>query len=60
MRMDRHQEIDAIKILNNYDEKKLADLFYKNGDLNNSRRISDLICKYRENYKSSKLLDQYY
>ena len=32
MRMDRNQEIDAVEILNNYDEKKLANVFYKNGD----------------------------
>jgi 16S rRNA (cytosine1402-N4)-methyltransferase len=51
MRMDRNQEIDAVEILNNYDEKKLADVFYKNGDLNNSRKISDLICKYRKKNK---------
>ena len=51
MRMDRYQEIDAVEILNNYDEKKLANVFYKNGDLNNSRKISDLICKYRKKNK---------
>ena len=51
MRMDRNQEIDAVEILNNYDEKKLADVFYKNGDLNNSRKISDLICEYRKKNK---------
>ena len=39
MRMDRHQETDAIKILNTYNEKSLADLFFNNGDLKNSRTI---------------------
>ena len=61
MRMDRNQEIDAVEILNNYDEKKLADVFYKNGDLNNSRKISDLICEYRKKnkIKSSNQLNEY-
>ena len=49
MRMDRNQEKDAVKILNSFSEKELADLFYNNGDLTNSRTISRLICNYRKN-----------
>jgi len=49
MRMDVNQNIDAIKIVNTYSEQKLADLFFYNGDLTNSRRISKLICDYRKN-----------
>ena len=49
MRMDINQNIDAIKIVNTYSEQKLADLFFYNGDLTNSRRISKLICDYRKN-----------
>ena len=48
MRMDINQNIDAIKIVNTYSEQKLADLFFYNGDLTNSRRISKLICDYRK------------
>ena len=48
MRMDQNQETDAVKILNNFSEKQLADIFYMNGDLNNSRTISRLICEYRK------------
>ena len=51
MRMDRNQEKDAVKILNSFSEKELADLFYNNGDLTNSRAISRLICNYRKNNK---------
>jgi 16S rRNA (cytosine1402-N4)-methyltransferase len=49
MRMDVNQNINAIKIVNTYSEQKLADLFFYNGDLKNSRRISKLICDYRKN-----------
>ena len=49
MRMDVNQNINAIKIVNTYSEQKLADLFFYNGDLTNSRRISKLICDYRKN-----------
>ena len=49
MRMDVNQNINAIKIVNTYSEQKLADLFFYNGDLMNSRRISKLICDYRKN-----------
>ena len=51
MRMDVNQNINAIKIVNTYSEQKLADLFFYNGDLTNSRRISKLICDYRKNIK---------
>ena len=49
MRMDVNKNINAIKIVNTYSEQKLADLFFYNGDLTNSRRISKLICDYRKN-----------
>lgn len=49
MRMDVNQNINAIKIVNTYSEQKLADLFFYNGDLTNSRRISKLICDHRKN-----------
>ena len=47
MRMNKNQDKDAIEILNTYSKKQLADIFFYNGDLKNSRAISDLICDQR-------------
>lgn len=43
MRMNKNQDKDAIEILNTYSKKQLADIFFYNGDLKNSRAIADLI-----------------
>lgn len=48
MRMNRTQELDAKKILNEYDEKKLADVIYQYGELKNSRLIARKIVEHRE------------
>jgi len=40
MRMNQSSQVTAANILNSLDEKSLADIFYKFGDLTNSRRIS--------------------
>ena len=42
MRMNKNQDKDAIEILNTYSKKQLADIFFYNGDLKNSRAIADL------------------
>ena len=47
MRMNKNQDKDAIEILNTYSKKQLADIFFYNGDLKNSRVIADLICDQR-------------
>lgn len=47
MRMNRTQELDARKILNEYEEKKLADVLYQYGELKNSRLLAKLIVAYR-------------
>ena len=47
MRMNKNQDKDAIEILNTYSKKQLADIFFYNGDLKNSRAIADLICDLR-------------
>ena len=47
MRMNKNQDKDAIEILNTYSKKQLADIFFYNGDLKNSRAIADLICDKR-------------
>ena len=43
MRMNKNQDKDAVEILNTYSKKQLADIFFYNGDLKNSRAIADLI-----------------
>ena len=47
MRMNKNQDKDAVEILNTYSKKQLADIFFYNGDLKNSRAIADLICDQR-------------
>ena len=47
MRMNKNQNKDAVEILNTYSKKQLADIFFYNGDLKNSRAIADLICDQR-------------
>lgn len=47
MRMNKNQDKDAIEILNTYSKKQLADIFFYNGDLKNSRAIAHLICDQR-------------
>jgi len=40
MRMNKSGKVTAAKLLNTLDEKSLADIFYKFGELTNSRRIA--------------------
>ena len=47
MRMNKNQDKDAVEILNTYSKKQLADIFFYNGDLKNSRAIAHLICDQR-------------
>ena len=47
MRMNKNQNKDAVEILNTYSKKQLADIFFYNADLKNSRAIADLICDKR-------------
>lgn len=47
MRMNKRAGQTAADILNNYDEEKLADLFFLYGELKSSRRIASLIVKAR-------------
>lgn len=49
MRMNQASKITAAKILNEYDEEKLADVFYYYGDLKNSRRLAKEILVERAN-----------
>lgn len=43
MRMDTNAGLDAHNVINNYEEEKLADVFYQYGELRNSRAIAKTI-----------------
>jgi len=47
MRMDRTNPLDAAAVINGYDEKALADIFWKYGEERNSRPIARAITKRR-------------
>ena len=49
MRMDKTQKKTAKEIVNQYPEKKLADIIYEYGEEKYSRRIARNICLYRKN-----------
>ena len=48
MRMDREQSLDAVKVLNDYPEARLADVFYHLGELTSARKLARAICEYRK------------
>ena len=48
MRMDQKDELTAFKVVNNYEEKQLADIFYYYGELNNSRKLASVLCEKRK------------
>ena len=47
MRMNKRAGITAADIVNNYDEERLADLFYLYGELKNSRKLAAAIARAR-------------
>ena len=47
MRMNKRAGQTAADILNNYDEERLADVFYLYGELKNARRVAKAISDYR-------------
>ena len=47
MRMNKRAGITASEVVNTYAEDKLADVFYLYGELKNSRKLANLICKAR-------------
>ena len=60
MRMNRESGKDASKVLNEYSEEQLADVFYLYGELRQARRISKAVIKSREQKPfstTSQLLD---
>ena len=52
MRMNKRSGKTAADIVNNYDEERLADIFYLYGELKNSRRLASTLVKAR-NRKAS-------
>ena len=48
MRMNKRAGKTAAEIVNEYDEGKLADVFYLYGEMKNSRRIANAITTYRQ------------
>lgn len=51
MRMDRTQELTAEKVVNEYDEKELANIIYQYGEERFSRSIARNIVKARETHR---------
>lgn len=47
MRMDRNNELDAKKVVNNYSEEELANIFFKYGEEKYSKNIARKIVEYR-------------
>ena len=48
MRMDSNLKISAYEVINNFSEKKLADIIYKYGEEPKSRKIAKKIVEYRK------------
>jgi 16S rRNA (cytosine1402-N4)-methyltransferase len=48
MRMNRNAKKTAADILNEYSEEKLADMFFRFGELKNARRIASTIIAFRQ------------
>ena len=48
MRMNQNQKLDAHYIINNYEEEDLNNLFFKYGEVRNSKKISKQILRTRE------------
>ncbi|KAA6332400.1 Ribosomal RNA small subunit methyltransferase H [termite gut metagenome] len=51
MRMNKRASITAVEILNDYEEERLADLFYLYGELKNSRKLAAIIVNARSKRK---------
>lgn len=48
MRMNKRAGLSATDVVNDYTEEKLANVFYLYGELKNSRKLANTICKARE------------
>lgn len=50
MRMNRRSGLTAADVVNNYDEKRLADVFYLYGELSNSRKLASALVRERASH----------
>lgn len=57
MRMNRKMKMTAADVLNNYDADALAQIFWKYGELRQSRQLATCIVKYRETTPFSSVSD---
>lgn len=57
MRMNRHSLVKASDILRTYEEEKLADIFYRYGELTTSRKLAAAIVRARSTRPVSKVSD---
>lgn len=53
MRMNKRAGMTAADIVNNYEEERLANIFYLYGELNNSRKLASILVKARSKEKIS-------
>ncbi len=47
MRMNKDQEFSAFNVINEYEESRLADVFYQYGEITQSRKLARAICESR-------------
>lgn len=57
MRMNRNAQKKAADILNEYEENRLSDLFFRYGELKNARQIASAVARYRQNRQISETDD---
>jgi 16S rRNA (cytosine1402-N4)-methyltransferase len=57
MRMNRQARKTAADVLNNYSEERLADMFFRFGELKNARRIAAAIVAFRQTKKIKRIED---
>lgn len=57
MRMNQKSQLTAAKVLNNYPEDKLADVFYLYGELHNARKIASAVVRHREKQEFRRIFD---
>lgn len=48
MRMNRESELSAEKVLNEYTEAQLADIFFYYGEIKNAKKLAAKVCYYRQ------------
>ncbi len=57
MRMDRNNPLSAYEVVNNYEESKLSDIFWRYGEEKYSRSIAKAIVNYRKSKKIETTLE---